>query len=177
MQPLLVLDLETQYLADEVGGWGYIRDMRLAVAVTYDPLDGCYRVYTEADVDRLIGDLYAAGRVVGYNLFHFDYEVLRAYTQRRLDDLPTVDMLVEVKRVLGWRPKLDHLAAATLGIRKSGHGLNAVRWFREGHLDRVIAYCKQDVEITWRLYDFGHSNGYVQVFDQNWRARRVSVRW
>jgi len=175
--PLLVFDLETRRTADEVGGWGHIRDMGLAVAVTYSPDLDEYRVYEEADAGRLIADLRAAGLVVGYNLYRFDYEVLRAYTDDPLLDLPTVDMLVDLKRVLGWRPKLDDLAAATLGERKSGDGLAAVRWFREGRLDQVIAYCKRDVEVTWRVYDFGRRNGYVAVFDRRWNTRKVPVRW
>ncbi len=177
MERLLVFDLETRYTADEVGGWGHIRDMRLAVGVTYNPAEGVYLAYTEAEVERLIADLYAASRVVGYNLYRFDYEVLRRYTGRRLDDLPTVDMIQDLERVLGWRPGLDSVAAATLGERKSGDGLDAVRWFREGRLEQVIAYCKRDVEITWKVYDFGRRNGYVRVLGRSWQPRMVPVRW
>ncbi len=177
MQQLLVFDIETQYLADEVGGWSHIRDMKLAVGVTYDPLRDAYHVYLERDAERLIADLRAADLVVGYNLYRFDYEVLHAYTEQRLDDLPTVDMLVDLKRVLGWRPKLDDLAAATLGTGKSADGIAAVRWFREGKLPQVIDYCKRDVEVTWQVYDFGRRNGYVQVWGRSRQPRSVPVRW
>ena len=136
-----------------------------------------YRVYTEPEVDRLIADLRAARLVVGYNLYRFDYEVLRAYTDDPLDDLPTVDMLRDLYQVLGWRPKLDDVAAATLGERKSADGLAAVRWFREGKLDQVIEYCKRDVEVTWRLYEFGRRNRYVVVRSRGWRTQRVPVVW
>ncbi|MGD1996008.1 MAG: ribonuclease H-like domain-containing protein [Anaerolineae bacterium] len=175
--PLLVLDLETQHTAAEVGGWDHIRDMRLAVAVTYDPAADLYRVYKENDASHLISDLRAAELVVGYNLHRFDYEVLRAYTTDPLEGLPTVDMLLDIHRVLGWRAKLDDVAAATLGERKSADGLAAVRWFREGQVKKVIAYCKRDVEITWRVYDFGRQNRYVAVFDRRWRTQRVPVPW
>ena len=174
---MLIFDLETQYLADEVGGWDHIRDMRLSVGVTYDPAQDTYRVYKEADVHDLIAALRAADRVVGYNLYRFDYEVLHHYTDQRLDDLPTVDMLVDLAQTLGWRPKLDDLAMATLGEQKSADGLAAVRWFREGRIDQVIDYCKRDVEVTWRVYDFGRSHGYVQVLDRSWRPRMVPVQW
>jgi DEAD/DEAH box helicase domain-containing protein len=177
MERLLAFDLETQYTADEVGGWDHVRDMRLAVGVTYDPAEDAYHVYTESEAQRLIADLRAASLVVGYNLYRFDYEVLCAYTDRQLDDLSTVDMLQDLYAVLGWRPKLDDVAAATLEERKSADGLAAVRWFRQGELEKVIAYCKRDVEVTWRVYDFGRRNGYVQVLDRFWRARRVPVRW
>jgi len=177
VERLLAFDLETRYAADEVGGWDHIRDMRLAVGVTYNPAKDVYQVYDEGEVDALIAHLRSADLVVGYNLYRFDYTVLSAYTDRPLNDLPTADMLVDLRQTLGWRPKLDDVAAATLGERKSGDGLDAVRWFREGQLDRVIAYCKRDVEVTWKVYDFGRTHGYVQVLSHSRRLLRVPVGW
>lgn len=174
---MLVFDLETQHTFDEVGGRAHIRRLRLSVGVTYDPDRDLYQVYTEDRVEDLVAALLAADRVVGYNLYAFDYEVLHAYTPRRLDALPTVDMLVHLERALGWRPRLDDVVAATLGERKSGDGLDAVRWFRQGLIDQVIAYCKKDVEVTWKLYDFGRRNRYVQVLDRQYRIRKVLVSW
>jgi DEAD/DEAH box helicase domain-containing protein len=177
MDTILIFDLETQYLADEVGGWSHIRDMRLSAGVTYDVLADTYRSYTEPEVQQLIADLKAADLVVGYNVRRFDYEVLHGYTKERLDQLPTVDMLVDLHRALGWRPSLDAVAAATLGETKSADGLQAVRWFREGELQRVIDYCRRDVEVTWRVYDFGQRNGYVQYRDRRWRTHQIPVHW
>lgn len=174
---IVVLDTETQRTASEVGGWGNIRDMRLAVGVTYHVAEDRYRTFTEEDAGRLIATLRGAELVVGYNLIRFDYEVLRAYTDDPLSDLPTVDMLRDLHRVLGWRLKLDDVAAATLGEGKSADGLQAVRWFRQGQLQKVIDYCRRDVEVTWQVYRFGQQNGYVQYRDRNWRVRRVPVRW
>jgi DEAD/DEAH box helicase domain-containing protein len=177
MGNIIVFDVETQHTADEVGGWRNIRDMRLAVGVTYDAALDVYRDYTEREVDHLVAALRGADLVVGYNVLRFDYEVLRAYTDDPLSDLPTVDMLRDLYQVMGWRPKLDNIAGATLGERKSANGLQAVRWFREGQLDKVIAYCRRDVEVTWRVYDFGQRNGYVQYRDRRWRVHKVPVRW
>lgn len=177
MRNIVVFDVETQYLADEVGGWDNIRDMRLAAAVTYNAGEDIYREYTEQEVDRLIAALHAADLVVGYNVLRFDYEVLSAYTDECLSDLRTVDMLRDLYETLGWRPKLDNVAAATVGETKSGDGLQAVRWFREGKLDKVIAYCRRDVEVTWKLYEFGRHNGYVRYRSRNWRVHMVPVSW
>ncbi len=174
---LLAFDLETQYTADEVGGWGNIPKMRMSVGVTYDPDADLYAVYLEEDVGALIDALREAGLVVGYNLYRFDYQVLQPYTEHRMRNLATLDMLRVLKNHLGWRPRLDDLAAATLGERKSGNGLDAVRWFREGNLDQVIEYCKRDVEVTWKVYEFGHKNGYVQVLDRRRRPKKVLVQW
>jgi DEAD/DEAH box helicase domain-containing protein len=177
MRHIIAFDLETQYAADEVGGWHNIRDMRLAVAVTYDATDDIYRDYTEQEVDLLIATLRGADLVVGYNVLRFDYEVLRPYTDAPLSDLPTVDMLKDLYQTLGWRPKLDTIAVATLGETKSADGLQAVRWFRQGQLDKVIAYCRRDVEVTWKVYKFGRRNGYVQYHDRRRRVHKVQVQW
>jgi DEAD/DEAH box helicase domain-containing protein len=177
MRRIVAFDLETQYLADEVGGWSNIRDMRLAAAVTYAAATDVYRNYTEKEVDGLIDTLRGADLVVGYNLLRFDYEVLQAYTNHRLADLPTIDMLQDLYLTLGWRPTLDSVAAATLGETKSADGLQAVRWFREGKLDKVLAYCRRDVEVTWRVYQFGQRNGYVKYRDRHWRVHTLPVRW
>ncbi len=177
MRNIVVLDLETQRTADEVGGWHNIRDMALAVAVTYSPADDVYRDYTEKDVDLLIAALRGADLVVGYNVLRFDYEVLRRYTTERLEQLPTLDMLDDLYRILGWRLSLDAVASATLGETKNADGLQAVYWFRQGQLDKVIAYCRRDVELTWRLYQFGRREGYVQYRDRRRRLQRVLVRW
>jgi DEAD/DEAH box helicase domain-containing protein len=177
MQKILAFDVETQFAADEVGGWSNIRDMRLAVAVTYDAAQDTYYDYTEPDVERLIADLRDADLVVGYNLHRFDYEVLRRYTDDPLSDLPTVDMLQDLHVRLGWRPKLDNVATATLGESKSADGLQAVHWFRQGQLDKVLDYCRRDVEVTWRVYEFGRQNGYVQYRDRQWRVLRAPVNW
>jgi DEAD/DEAH box helicase domain-containing protein len=162
MRNIVVFDLETQYAADEVGGWRNIRDMRLA---------------SEQEVDRLIATLRGADLVVGYNVLRFDYEVLRAYTTEKLAQIPTCDMLDDLYHTLGWRVSLDAVATATLGETKSADGLQAVRWFREGQLDKVVDYCRRDVEVTWRVYQFGQHNGYVQYRDRRRRVHRVPVQW
>jgi DEAD/DEAH box helicase domain-containing protein len=174
---IIAFDLETQYTADEVGGWSNIRDMRLAIGVTYAAADDTYRTYTERQAEHLIADLHGADLVVGYNVLRFDYQVLRAYTDDPLSDLPTVDMLQDLYHALGWRLKLDNVASATLGESKSADGLQAVRWFRQGQLDKVTDYCRRDVEVTWKIYQFGQQNGYVRYRDRKWRVHKVPVRW
>lgn len=177
MPALLAFDLETQRTLDEVGGREGIHLLGLAVGVTLDPETGRFDTYQEGDAAQLEAALRAAGQVVGYNVVGFDYEVLRPYASRPLTDVPTVDLMVHLSNSLGWRPRLDDVAAATLGESKTGGGLDAVRWFRQGDLARVIAYCKKDVEITWRLYAFGRQNGYVKVAQRRGGPLRVPVAW
>ncbi|HHH40847.1 MAG TPA: helicase [Chloroflexi bacterium] len=177
MTRIVYFDLETQKLAEEVGGWHNIRRMGLAAAVIYSTADEQYHDYTEENVEELIAALRAADLVVGFNLLRFDYEVLRAYTDDPLDDLPTVDMLVHLTRALGHRVSLDQVASATLGETKSADGVQAVYWYRQGLIEKVLDYCRQDVAVTKAVYEFGKTHGYVRFRDRRWRIRRVPVRW
>jgi DEAD/DEAH box helicase domain-containing protein len=177
MRHIITFDVETQHTANEVGGWKNIRDMKLAVAVTFNSANQLYRDYDENHVDELIATLCSADLVVGYNVLRFDYEVLQPYTDTLLSNIRTVDMLQDLYQTLGWRPKLDDIALATLGEKKTADGLQAVRWFRQGKLDKVTAYCRQDVEITWKVYEYGRNNGYVKYRDRRWREQMVPVRW
>ncbi|MGC8837273.1 MAG: ribonuclease H-like domain-containing protein [Anaerolineae bacterium] len=177
--PLIVLDVETQRLAHEVGGWGNRHQLGVSVAVTYNEATGLYRAYLEGELDALFQELEGAGTVVGYNLIRFDYPVLQPYAPAgfRLQHLPTVDLLDHLERQVGFRVGLDAVATATLGRGKSADGTDAVRWFRQGLLDKVIAYCRQDVEVTYEVYRFGKERGFVLFWDRYRRLREVPVRW
>ena len=174
---LVFLDLETQRSFQEVGGRRNIHRLGLSVAVTYNSGDCAFHRYTEPNVSELIAELQAADRVIGFNLLRFDYPVLSAYTQVRLWSLPTLDMLDHIHRRLGFRVGLDALASATLGTTKSADGLQAIRWWRAGEMEKLFAYCEQDVEVTRQLYEFGRRHKYVQYRDRRWRLRQVPVSW
>ena len=177
MKNIVFFDLETQRSFQEVGGRHNIHKLGLSVAVTYSTADGEHHHYTEDNVAELIEELKAADIVVGFNLLSFDYVVLTAYTDHPLRQLPTVDMLDDIYRTLGFRVSLDALASATLGVGKSADGLQAIRWWRQGKMQELFDYCQQDVEVTRRLYEFGKGNKYLQHRDRRGRVRRVAVNW
>jgi DEAD/DEAH box helicase domain-containing protein len=174
---ILTFDLETQLSADEVGGWNMARLMRVAVGVVHDTFDDKYHAYGEDRVEDLIAHLYHADLVVGFNLFRFDYQVLRGYTMDNLRALPTLDIFKEVTDVLGHRLSLDALASVTLGIQKSANGLQSLEWFRQGRLDLVTEYCIKDVEITRSLFLFGARSNYLLYNRKNLGDVRVPVNW
>ena len=174
---IVFFDVETQRTFDEVGGRHNIRKLGLSVAVTYSTADGTFHHYTEETVDDLIAELKAADLVVGFNVLNFDYEVLRAYSDERLDRLPTVDMLDHIYKRLGFRVSLDSLAASTLGTAKSADGLQAVRWYKQGRMQEILDYCQQDVEVTRKLYEYGKQYKHVKFRDRNYREQMVPVSW
>jgi len=174
---VVFFDVETQRSFDEVGGRHNIRRMGLAAAVTYSTATGAYRHYTEDQCAQLLAELRAADLVVGFNVLSFDYEVLRAYTDDPLDDLPTVDMLDHVYRRLGFRVGLNALAECTLGCCKSADGLQALAWYREGKMQEILDYCQQDVEVTRRLYEYGRQYKHLKYRDRMRRLQMVPVSW
>jgi len=174
---VVVFDLETQNAFDDVGGYRNTRALKMSVGVTWNSLDQAFHRYGEQDVPALIAELKSAALVVGFNVLSFDYEVLMAYTTEPLRNLPTTDMLDHIYRRLGFRVKLDDLARATLNVQKSGDGLDAIRWWRAGELEKLYAYCEKDVEVTRLLYEFGKKNRYVQFYDKRYKLQRVPVSW
>lgn len=175
----LFFDLETQRSIQEVGGRDASRFklLRVSIAVTLSAATNEFKSYTEKDVPALIADLKTASRVIGFNLKNFDYQVLKAYTAERLSDLPTLDLLEDLYNKLGFRIGLDALASVTLGVNKSADGLLAIRWFREGKIDELIAYCRDDVAITQKLFEFGRVNRFVAFVDKYNRKQKVNVNW
>ena len=171
----VVFDLETQKLAQDVGGWNNIPKMLLSVAVTYSKEDG-FMSFREENVDSLVDYLCSADLVVGFNHVSFDYVVLSAYTATNLQGLNNLDLLVDTRARLGFRLSLNHFAEHTLGIKKSGSGLDAARWFRQGKFDLIEKYCRDDVMITSELYEFGRKNGYVRYMRKG-MVSELPVRW
>jgi DEAD/DEAH box helicase domain-containing protein len=173
----LVLDVETQRSADEVGGWDNADRMGLAVAVTQDLDTREVRVYTEDQVGALLDELCRAALIIGFNLRRFDYSVLRGYRPLDYAALPTLDLLEEIHSTLGFRLSLSHLAQETLGAPKLADGLQSLAWWKAGERDKVIEYCKADVELTRRLYEFGREHGYLLYRDYQGRPVRLPVRF
>jgi DEAD/DEAH box helicase domain-containing protein len=173
----IFFDLETQKSIQQVGGRDNLRLLRVSVAVTFSTATNEFKSYTEKDVPALIADLKAAERIIGFNLLNFDYPVLKAYTTERLNDLKTLDLLDDIYNKLGFRIGLDALASATLGSKKSADGLIAIQWFREGKIDELIAYCRDDVAITQKLFEAGRDNGFVEYVDRDGRKKKINVAW
>jgi DEAD/DEAH box helicase domain-containing protein len=175
---VLFFDLETQHSFQEVGGRNKLDKLLVSVAVTYSSHTGEFKSYREFQVLYLIEDLFRADTVIGFNIIHFDYRVLKPYTPKDLTQLPTIDMLVHLQERLGFRVSLSSLARGTLDMDKSGDGLQAITWYREGKIDQLITYCKTDVEITRRLYEYGREKGYVFFLDRySGRKKQVAVDW
>lgn len=177
MRNIVYFDLETQKSADDVGGWDRIRDMRMSIGVTYSTARGGYKVYRESEVNELLKELQRADLIVGFNHLRFDYEVLHGYTPYDLSQLPTLDMMVDLKERLGHRLGLDSIAEATFGLNKTSEGLQAIEWFREGKMLEIAEYCCFDVKLTKMVHEFGVQNRQLFYKNRFGALLSVSVNW
>ncbi|GAB6127109.1 DEAD/DEAH box helicase [Humidesulfovibrio idahonensis] len=172
-----VVDVETRRSAADVGGWNRPDLMGISIAVLYDSGSDEYIDYQEHEIPKLAERLKAMDLVVGFNILRFDYGVLAGAHPFAWRSLPTLDMLLRVHERLGYRLKLDNLAQATLDVGKSADGLQALAWWKEGRLDEIAKYCRQDVAVTRDLYLFGREHRYVLFSNKAGQKARLPVEW
>lgn len=158
----LVLDIETQRLVQEVGGWDHVDKLGVSVACVYDSKTDAFRSFLEKDLKELIA-LCEERLVVGYNVRGFDLPVLVPYGLE-IGRLDVFDIMYDVETLTRQRfLKLEYLARGTLGEGKSADGLMAVEWWKAGEIQKIIDYCMQDVKVTRDVFQFGRQNGFVRI--------------
>lgn len=166
----IFLDLETKKIFDDVGG--YFPD-RLGVSFVGVCVRDGYtgkgemRSFFEKDIPDLFPLLERADVVVGFNIDEFDMQALVPYYKGTITNIPTLDILDRIKKSVGHRISLDAVAHETLGIGKSGSGLDAVKYYQQKNWEALEKYCLQDVAVTRDVYDAGLKNGKVK-FRNKW---------
>jgi len=172
-----VLDIETRRSAQEVGGWNKAERMGVSCAVLYDSASDEFHTYLQEDIRSLCRHLQQLDLIIGFNIIRFDYKVLSGLSSFDFHGLPTLDLLMKVHEILGYRLSLDHLAQQTLGCQKSADGLMALEWWTQGKMEKIIEYCTQDVRVTRNLYRFGCENHYLLFKNKAGHQVRVPVPW
>ncbi len=152
MSQEIVFDIET------IGDIRDLTTMKITVVSIYEYSSNSYRSFEESELGMLWPILEKSSRLIGYNSAHFDLPVLGRYYTGDLTKFPHLDLLQVIKTSTGKRFKLDDLAKATLQMQKSGDGLQAQEWFKEGKMDLIKQYCEQDVKVTKELYEYGKKN-------------------
>ncbi len=171
----VVLDLETKKLFHEVDG-RRAEILGVSVCGIYDSFDDKRKAFFESELGQVWPILEAADIIVGFNIKKFDWPVLSAYYPGDLAKLPVFDLLDAVKAGAGFRLKLDDLAKATLGRGKTGTGLDAYRFFKEGKLEELKSYCLEDVAITRDLYFYAKEYGHLKYFDLGNILREIPIK-
>ena len=161
----IVLDLETQKSFQEVGGRGKNHLLKVSVACIYDYSTDKYSSFEEHELPKLSPILQTADQIIGYNIKDFDFEVIQPYLNFNIHQVPYLDLLQEIEKVLKHRIKLDLVAQGTLGSSKSGSGLEAILYFQNRRFDLLKKYCLDDVKITKQIYDYAVRNGKILYKD------------
>jgi len=144
---------------------GDFSNLEITVLGLHDSSDNTLKGFYKDELKDAWPLFEAADIIVGYNSEHFDIPILNKYYAGDLTKIKSVDLLKEVKQVLGRRLKLDNLAEATLGRGKTADGLEAVEWWKQGLRKKVRDYCLADVAITYELYEYAKKNGSVKYRD------------
>lgn len=131
----------------------------------YDYETDAYSSFTQENLKDLWPILEKADLLIGFNSDHFDIPVLNKYYAGDLSKIKSLDLLKEVRNSLGRRIKLDTIAEATLGRNKTGHGMDAIIWWKNGEKQKVIDYCIEDVRITKDVYEYALKNKSLKYTD------------
>lgn len=157
----IVFDIETKNIFQDVGSSNPV-DLDISLVGIYDYETGIYDSFLQEDFPRLWPILDQTEVLITYNGDHFDIPLLNKYYQpatgRDLTKIQSLDILKEIRQSYGRRMKLDQIAQGTLGTQKSGNGLEAIVWWREGKIENIRKYCLDDVKITKDIYEYALKN-------------------
>ena len=172
----VVLDIETQNWFTDIGSNDHSK-LKISVIGCYFYETGEYRAYEEKEFSQLWPRLERADRLIGYNTVGFDYLVMNNYYSGDFRKFPTLDILLEVEKTLGYRLKLQDVAMATIGEGKSGYGGQAVEWWKEGKVEEIKTYCLQDVRVTKGVYEYGLRHGALAFMDRTGARKGIPVQF
>ncbi len=174
---IIVLDLETQKGFDEVSR-DKLHKMKISVVGLYSYNRDEYFTLEEQEILTQESIFKDAGLIIGFNSLHFDLPVLAPYIFTSIENLPSLDLMVEIEKVRGHRVTLNSVAEATLKEGKSGSGKDALELYRNGKMEQLKKYCLDDVRITKEIYEYGKKHGKV-LFRSNrdFRVHEVAVDW
>ena len=168
---VITFDIET---IGDFRGNGDFSNLEVTVVGIHDSKTKKLTSFTREELPQLWPIFESADALVGYNSDHFDIPILNKYYAGDLTKIKSIDLLKEVRAVLGRRLKLDNLAEATLGKNKTADGLQAMKWWEEGKIDLIREYCLMDVAITRELYDYIKKHKSVKYKDYD-SVREIKI--
>ncbi|MBI2087051.1 MAG: ribonuclease H-like domain-containing protein [Candidatus Zambryskibacteria bacterium] len=169
----IVFDIETKNFFHDVGSSDPAK-LDIALVAIHDSETDSYSSYLESELNKLWPILERADMLIGFTSEHFDMPLLNKYYPGDLTKIKHLDILKEIKQSYGRRMKLDQLAEGTLGKHKSGHGSDALKWWRAGEIERIRQYCIDDVRLTKELYDHARANNKL-MFKEGGQLKEIKL--
>ncbi len=174
MRDKIVIDIETKNTFADVGGKENLKNLDVSLVCAYSYERDDFLMFRENKLQELGPLLRDAGLVVGFSITRFDLPVLEKYFPFNLAAVPSLDLLDEIELAYGRRISLDILAKTNLGVGKTNHGLDAIKFYAEGDWESLERYCRQDVLITRDLYELAKRQGYLFIPDR-WTGENQRV--
>lgn len=169
----VIFDLETKHTFREFSD---PKKLGITVAALYDYKNHEAKVFTEKELNKLFPILENSSYIIGYNVNSFDIAVLQAYYPGKVEIFSTFDILEDIREKIGRRLALNDVIYATLGKKKSGHGLMAIDYYKEGKWEELKKYCLDDVSLTKELFDYGVQNKEIQYLNEKGKIS-IKVDW
>ncbi len=177
---IIVFDIETQNTFQETGKSRAeaFKKLRVSIVGVYEYLTDSYKVYEEKELMELDKRFQKADLLLGFNSAGFDLPVLSNYFFTQIDRFPHLDLMTEIEKSRGHRASLDSVAKPTLKAKKSGSGLDAIMYWKEGRMEELKKYCLEDVRITKEVFEYGCREGKI-LFTSTWdfKTYEIPVNW
>ena len=143
-----------------------VNEFRVSVSGAYISWIDRYIAFMEDDTEKFVELLMQCDLVVGYNHIGFDLAVLQKYSPDfdLVNGLPSYDIMLEMKKKIGFSVRLDDLAKANLGTKKTDSYDVYKHYHKEGKWAPLIDYCMNDVAITERIFKMCQ-NGQVMKYN------------
>ena len=140
----LILDVETKKSFDEVGGFFPDRlGISFVGVCARQGMSGKGEMlsFFEDDLPKLFPLMEKADVIIGFNVDNFDMQTFVNYYTGDISAIPTLDLLTCIKKSAGHRISLDAVAKETLGIGKTGDGLDAIKYYKNQDFKSLEEYC------------------------------------
>jgi len=174
MRAPIVIDLETKKTFREVKD---NKELGVSMLGLYSYADEKQYSFEEKDLPKAFPLLEGASTVIGFNIISFDLPVLQPYYPGKVANFKTFDIIDHVKNSIGKRLSLNDLVWATLGKKKSGHGLLAIEYYRSGKIDELRNYCMDDVMLTKELFDYGALKNEILYLNERGKVAIPTPNW
>jgi DEAD/DEAH box helicase domain-containing protein len=114
----ITFDIETSNIIPALDR-NNLNRLDISIVGVHDSETNEYTSYSQEEFPKMWPLFEHADVLIGYNSDMFDIPILNKYYPGDLTQIKSVDLMVEVQKVLGRRLRLQSLAEATLGRGKS----------------------------------------------------------
>jgi DEAD/DEAH box helicase domain-containing protein len=127
-----------------------------------------YIAFLEEDIVDFLNMTREADLIVGYNHIGFDLPVLQKYVSWNLQELPKYDIMAEIHKNAGFRPKLNDICKANLNHDVKTDSYEVYKnYYWDKEWGKLIDYCMNDVRLTEQIFRIVLKENKLKYLDLN----------